>query len=314
MDLSSLEGPPLQNESFSFHVISPISPVSRSSTWHQSRRRQRPSREIVSPVSPLGPTSGLFSNFAPASQDFTKLYVEADRTTSTSAPSQIDRLQDNGRWQDHQRSQSALSASRPLEHQTSTRSSRSQSALGSGPTRPSSAGSTPSRPVQLGGTDDRLVWVEDRQLWVLCEPLARREIPQARNNDTFHVAQHPQNPLMQYYDPVAREYETPGSSPPSYESHEFVSMTATQTTPGNGPQNPPPPPPPPHHQESRQPLRQRQRTESGSRERQRQRQRPRPGPPPEQFPERWPRSSENNLSRRSQWANIAERLNNSPLA
>jgi hypothetical protein len=87
-------------------------------------------------------------------------------------------------------------------------------------------------------TNGRLVWLEEQQIWILIDsPIsaqqlqqqqqqgAARDLPRARNPDTFHVAQHSSNPLIQYYDPVSHQDEILQNGatmqPPSYESHRF---------------------------------------------------------------------------------------------
>ncbi|KAH8692809.1 hypothetical protein BGW36DRAFT_28007 [Talaromyces proteolyticus] len=73
-------------------------------------------------------------------------------------------------------------------------------------------------------TNGRLIWLEEQEIWVLVDSLpAPAELPRAGNNNTYHVAQNSNNPLIQYYDPVAREYESEDELPPSYESHQFMS-------------------------------------------------------------------------------------------
>lgn len=303
MDLSSLEGPPLQNNRFSVHVISPLL-APQSTAYHGSRRRETHSGAILSPISPLDSTSGPFSNFTASSQDPATPDVEYDLANNRWPPRPIARLYDTNRYLEHHRSHSSLSPSRQLEPQVSLRPSRSHSSLTSSPAYLSPAGNRSSHPVELRGSDNRLVWVEEHQLWVLLlEPPARTDLPQTRNNDTFPETQHPHNQLMQYYDPVAGEYQTPNDLPPSYESHNFSSTRGTHQTPGHGVG---------HRQESWRSPRQQQHSDSEIR--QMQHRSYHPDRPSELFPERWPRRSDNGPSPRSQWDQIAERLIRSALA
>lgn len=274
MDLSSLEGPPTLDDRFTFTISSP-SPVSPmgGATWERSaaasrrqqqQRQRQPSIPPTIPQTPISPLSDNYSSrsFSPPGSLPSTLRRGQHRRGSGSDGGFSSYYYTNNYSTSNDRFESPL------------RSSRSFSSLqepASLPPRPRSAGShhpsgSASRPSPRLITNGRLVWLEEQQIWVLVDtpfPQSQqvsqqqqqqrglavpgtRDLPRAHNLDTVHIAQHSNNPLIQYYDPITHQdqilQEGGAMPPPSYESHRFsVGRLHPQRI------SIPAPPPPQHH-------------------------------------------------------------------
>lgn len=258
MDLSSLEGPPILDDRFTLTISSPspVSPLGGGPNWERAARARAPSIPQTipqTPVSPLTDSGSVASFSSPGSLPSTlrRRPRGYSNSISNSGSSDYNHSQIGPHYHHHRPSNESQRRGSPR-----LRSSRSFSTLqvpASIPPRPASAdnhqGSTTPRLI----TNGRLVWLDEQQIWVLLDsPLSQQQqqlqqhqqnqqnqqyqqwtggrgggLPRARNLDTIHVAQHSNNPLIQYYDPITHQDEIQilqdggAVPPPSYESHRF---------------------------------------------------------------------------------------------